>query len=165
MSSTMQHGASGSFCCKNSAVEANSLGSRPTDRNKRLSASRTEGRHRRRGRLAPPAVRQSVWTTFAPSRALPPTLRPGRLDCGPVLAVQESPHPPPSLSSMAKRKIDSPPVLSGSLAGRSCYALWDADGKVRQLDRLYPQLIAPDGRGSTTTITSQGATICRADSF
>ena len=43
MSSTMQHGASGSLCCKNSAVEPNSLGSRPTDRNKLLNASRTSG--------------------------------------------------------------------------------------------------------------------------
>ena len=27
---------------------------------------------------------------------------------------------------------------------RACYALWGADGKVRQLDRLYPRLAAPE---------------------
>src|SRR5450432_1124641 len=43
MSSTRQHGASGSRCCKNSVVDPNNLGSRPTDRNKLLNASRTSG--------------------------------------------------------------------------------------------------------------------------
>src|SRR5207249_9704951 len=35
---------------------------------------------------------------------------------------------------------------------RACYALWGADGKVRQLDELYPHLHqaepAPDARGT-----------------
>jgi PAS domain S-box-containing protein len=37
---------------------------------------------------------------------------------------------------------------------RACYALWGADGKVRQLDRLYPRLAAPEGRHPTATIGS-----------
>jgi PAS domain S-box-containing protein len=37
---------------------------------------------------------------------------------------------------------------------RACYALWGADGKVRQLDRLHPDLIAPEGRRPTATIGS-----------
>ena len=31
---------------------------------------------------------------------------------------------------------------------RDCYLRWGADGKVRQLDRLYPHLAAPEGRAS-----------------
>jgi PAS domain S-box-containing protein len=31
----------------------------------------------------------------------------------------------------------------------ACYALWGADGKVRQLDRRYPQLAAPEGHRPT----------------
>jgi PAS domain S-box-containing protein len=37
---------------------------------------------------------------------------------------------------------------------RHCYLRWGADGKVRQLDRLYPQLTAPEGHRPTTTIGS-----------
>jgi PAS domain S-box-containing protein len=37
---------------------------------------------------------------------------------------------------------------------RACYALWGADGKVRQLDRLYPRLAALEGYRATTTIGS-----------
>jgi PAS domain S-box-containing protein len=37
---------------------------------------------------------------------------------------------------------------------RACYALWGADGKVRQLDRLYPQLRTAGGPRSTATIGS-----------
>ena len=37
---------------------------------------------------------------------------------------------------------------------RACYALWGADGKVRQLDRFYPRLAAPEGRRLTATIGS-----------
>ncbi|HEY6834287.1 MAG TPA: PAS domain S-box protein, partial [Pseudolabrys sp.] len=37
---------------------------------------------------------------------------------------------------------------------RACYALWGADGKVRQLDRLYPRLAAPEGQRPTATIGS-----------
>jgi PAS domain S-box-containing protein len=37
---------------------------------------------------------------------------------------------------------------------RACYALWGADGKVRQLDRLHPRLAAPEGRRPTATIGS-----------
>jgi PAS domain S-box-containing protein len=38
--------------------------------------------------------------------------------------------------------------------GRACYALWGADGKVRQLDRHYPHLAAADGNRPTATIGS-----------
>ena len=31
---------------------------------------------------------------------------------------------------------------------RDCYLRWGADGKVRQLDRLYPHLVAPEGAAS-----------------
>jgi PAS domain S-box-containing protein len=37
---------------------------------------------------------------------------------------------------------------------RDCYALWDADGKVRQLDRLYPHLAAQQGQRPAATIGS-----------
>jgi hypothetical protein len=37
---------------------------------------------------------------------------------------------------------------------RYCYLRWGADGKVRQLDRLYPQLTAPEGHPPTATIGS-----------
>ncbi len=37
---------------------------------------------------------------------------------------------------------------------RSCYVRWGADGKVRQLDRLYPRLAAPEGHRPTDTIGS-----------
>jgi PAS domain S-box-containing protein len=37
---------------------------------------------------------------------------------------------------------------------RHCYLCWGADGKVRQLDRLYPHLAAAEGHGSTATIGS-----------
>jgi PAS domain S-box-containing protein len=39
-------------------------------------------------------------------------------------------------------------------ATRACYALWGADGKVRQLDRLHPRLGAPEGHRPTVTIGS-----------
>ena len=38
---------------------------------------------------------------------------------------------------------------------RACYALWGANGKVRQLDRLYPHLAAAEGNRPTATIGSQ----------
>ncbi len=37
---------------------------------------------------------------------------------------------------------------------RSCYLRWGADGKVRQLDRLYPQLVAPERERLTATMGS-----------
>jgi len=37
---------------------------------------------------------------------------------------------------------------------RYCYLRWGADGKVRQLDRLYPQLTAPEGHPPMATIAS-----------
>jgi PAS domain S-box-containing protein len=37
---------------------------------------------------------------------------------------------------------------------RACYAVWGADGKVRQLDRLYPHLAAPEGHRPAATIGS-----------
>ena len=37
---------------------------------------------------------------------------------------------------------------------RDCYLRWGANGKVRQLDRLYPHLAAPEGQHSTATIGS-----------
>jgi predicted ATPase/GAF domain-containing protein len=37
---------------------------------------------------------------------------------------------------------------------RYCYLRWGADGKVRQLDRLYPRLAAADGNRPTATIGS-----------
>ena len=37
---------------------------------------------------------------------------------------------------------------------RDCYLRWGADGKVRQLDGLYPRLAAPDGHRPTATIGS-----------
>jgi PAS domain S-box-containing protein len=37
---------------------------------------------------------------------------------------------------------------------RHCYLRWGADGKVRQLDRLYPQLPAPEGHGPAASIGS-----------
>ena len=37
---------------------------------------------------------------------------------------------------------------------RDCYLRWGADGKVRQLDRLHPQLTAPEGRRPTATLGS-----------
>ncbi|HWN48978.1 MAG TPA: AAA family ATPase, partial [Xanthobacteraceae bacterium] len=37
---------------------------------------------------------------------------------------------------------------------RACYALWGADGKVRQLDRLHPHLAAAEGNRPTATIGS-----------
>jgi PAS domain S-box-containing protein len=37
---------------------------------------------------------------------------------------------------------------------RYCYLRWGADGKVRQLDRLYPHLAAAEGNGPTATIGS-----------
>ncbi len=37
---------------------------------------------------------------------------------------------------------------------RDCYLRWGADGKVRQLDQLYPQLAAPEGQGSAATVSS-----------
>jgi PAS domain S-box-containing protein len=37
---------------------------------------------------------------------------------------------------------------------RNCYLRWGARGKVRQLDRLYPRLAAPEGRPATATIGS-----------
>ncbi len=37
---------------------------------------------------------------------------------------------------------------------RSCYLRWGADGKVRQLDRLYPHLAAAEGHRPTATIGS-----------
>ncbi len=35
---------------------------------------------------------------------------------------------------------------------RYCYLRWGADGKVRQLDRLYPHLAAAEGHRPTATI-------------
>jgi hypothetical protein len=43
MSSTRQQGTSGNFCSNSSATEENNLDTRSTDRNKRPSASRSEG--------------------------------------------------------------------------------------------------------------------------
>src|SRR3984885_13539701 len=43
MSSTRQHGASGNLCSNSSATDGNNFDSRLTDRNKRPSASRSEG--------------------------------------------------------------------------------------------------------------------------
>jgi PAS domain S-box-containing protein len=37
---------------------------------------------------------------------------------------------------------------------RGCYLRWGADGKVRQLDRLYPNLAGPEGRHSVAAIGS-----------
>ena len=37
---------------------------------------------------------------------------------------------------------------------RDCYLRWGADGKVRQLDRLYPHLAAPEAQHSTAAIGS-----------
>jgi PAS domain S-box-containing protein len=37
---------------------------------------------------------------------------------------------------------------------RNCHLRWGAHGKVRQLDRLYPRLAAPEGQPSTSTIGS-----------
>jgi PAS domain S-box-containing protein len=37
---------------------------------------------------------------------------------------------------------------------RSCYLRWGADGKVRQLDRLYPHLVAAEAHTSTANIGS-----------
>ena len=37
---------------------------------------------------------------------------------------------------------------------RDCYLRWGADGKVRQLDRLYPHLAAPEGQHSAAAIGS-----------
>ena len=37
---------------------------------------------------------------------------------------------------------------------RNCYLRWGADGKVRQLDRLYPHLAAPEGQHPTATLGS-----------
>ena len=37
---------------------------------------------------------------------------------------------------------------------RDCYLRWGADGKVRQLDRLYPHLAGPEGRRSAAAIGS-----------
>jgi PAS domain S-box-containing protein len=37
---------------------------------------------------------------------------------------------------------------------RHCYLRWGADGKVRQLDRLFPQLATPEGHHAATTIGS-----------
>jgi PAS domain S-box-containing protein len=37
---------------------------------------------------------------------------------------------------------------------RNCYLRWGAQGKVRQLDRLYPRLADPEGRRPTATIGS-----------
>ena len=37
---------------------------------------------------------------------------------------------------------------------RYCYLRWGADGKVRQLDQLYPHLAGPEGQRSTATIGS-----------
>ena len=37
---------------------------------------------------------------------------------------------------------------------RDCYLRWGADGKVRQLDRLYPHLAAPEGQQSAAAIGS-----------
>jgi PAS domain S-box-containing protein len=37
---------------------------------------------------------------------------------------------------------------------RSCYLRWGADGKVRELERVYPQLTAPDGYRPTVTTGS-----------
>jgi PAS domain S-box-containing protein len=37
---------------------------------------------------------------------------------------------------------------------RYCYLRWGADGKVRQLDRLYPQLAAPEGNRQTAAMGS-----------
>ena len=37
---------------------------------------------------------------------------------------------------------------------RSCYLRWGANGKVKQLDQLYPRLIPTDGHSSTATIGS-----------
>ncbi len=37
---------------------------------------------------------------------------------------------------------------------RDCYLRWGADGKVRQLDRLYPYLAGPEGRHSVAAIGS-----------
>ena len=53
--------------------------------------------------------------------------------------------------------------------GRACYALWGADGKVRQLDELYPHLRqsepAPDARGTIGApiehLSSQRFSTCR----
>jgi PAS domain S-box-containing protein len=39
-------------------------------------------------------------------------------------------------------------------SARDCYLRWGADGKVRQLDRLYPHLAAPDGHRPVATIAS-----------
>jgi PAS domain S-box-containing protein len=37
---------------------------------------------------------------------------------------------------------------------RNCYQRWGADGKVRQLDRLHPSLVAPQGHGPAANIGS-----------
>jgi PAS domain S-box-containing protein len=37
---------------------------------------------------------------------------------------------------------------------RRCYLRWGADGKVRQLDRLYPHLAGPEGHPSTASVGS-----------
>ena len=41
---------------------------------------------------------------------------------------------------------------------RDCYLRWGADGKVRQLDRLYPHLAAPEGQRPAASIGADPAT-------
>jgi hypothetical protein len=45
---------------------------------------------------------------------------------------------------------------------RHCYLRWGADGKVRQLDRLHPQLAAAEGSRPTATIGSPGPAVRRS---
>jgi PAS domain S-box-containing protein len=53
----------------------------------------------------------------------------------------------------AARGFDT--IANASLRNaKYCYLRWGADGKVRQLDRLYPQLAAPEGHRPTATIGS-----------
>jgi hypothetical protein len=46
---------------------------------------------------------------------------------------------------------------------RYCYLRWGADGKVRQLDRLYPHLAAPEGRRPVSLNATIGTPVGQLD--
>jgi hypothetical protein len=81
----------------------------------------------------------------------------------PVLHPRLKPWTPASpreglANEVAGRFYNAPGVETFANAclrnARYCYLRWGTDGKVRQLDRLYPLLTAPEGHPPTATIGS-----------
>ena len=109
MSSTTQHGASGSSCCKNSPVEPNSLGSRPTDRNRLLNASRTSGSSSTTRTIGISGTASICFDGLRCVTTNPSCRRTGCLDCHAASASHT--RAPWLRRSSGKLKVPTPPVL------------------------------------------------------